>query len=144
QQLYKAIPIFQAAQAVRFAPDDRLTETVGTTITVADEVSVTPRLTVQEAVLKAAQYVAVPQPDEQGRTDPFGQPRQPARVDLSGFTPRVLAAFPDKADRPTVLDAGPMAEPIKASLVWFPLTEQDLRLGWGVTTTLPGPSAQFY
>src|SRR3954447_9439117 len=29
QQQYKGIPIFQAAQTVRFSPDDRLTETVG-------------------------------------------------------------------------------------------------------------------
>jgi extracellular elastinolytic metalloproteinase len=144
QQLYKAIPIFQAAQAVRFAPDDRLTETVGTTITVPEEVPVAPRLSVQEAVRKAAEHVAEPQPDEQGRSDQFGEPIPTPRIDLTGFTPRVQATFPDKADRPTVLDAGPLAEPIKASLVWFPLAEQDLRLGWGVTTTFPGPSAQFY
>lgn len=144
KQLYKAIPIFQAAQAVRFAPDDRLTETVGTTVTVPDEVPVVPRLSVQEAVLKAAQHVAEPRPDEQGRTDQFGEPLVMPRVDLSGFTPRVIATFPDKADQPTVLDAGPFAEPIKASLIWFPLEAHDLRLGWGVITTIPGPSAQYF
>ncbi len=142
QQLYKGIPIFQAAQAVRFGPDDRLDDTTGSTVTVDQEVAIKPTLSVEQAVLAAAKHVAVPGPDELGQKDPFGEPLTPPSVDLSGFEPRVIAAFPEKPEQPTVLDGGPFGDPIKASLVWFPMGE-DLRLSWHIVIGMPAQSGQY-
>ena len=69
QQQYKGIAIFDAAQAVRFAPDGSLTETAGNSITVEGDLDVAPTLSVRQAVLTAAAHVAVPDEDEQGATD---------------------------------------------------------------------------
>jgi extracellular elastinolytic metalloproteinase len=143
QQRYKGVPIFQAAQAVLFDPDGRLAQTVGTTVTVPHELEVAPRLSVEEAVLAAAEQVAEPDQDERGLTDEFGQPMEPAGVRLDGFLIRVTATFPDRPERPTVLAPGPFAEDIRASLTWFPLDPGDLRLGWLVVLTMPGHAAQY-
>ena len=143
QQRYKGIPIFQAAQAVLFDPDGRLTQTVGTTVTVPQELEVAPRLSVEEAVLAAAEQVAEPDQDERGLTDEFGEPLEIPGVRLDGFLIRVTATFPDRPERPTVLAPGPFAEDIRASLTWFPMDTEDLRLGWLVLLTMPGHAAQY-
>ena len=142
QQQYKGIPIFQAAQAVRFAPDDRLTDTTGSTVTVDQEVPVSARLSVQEATLAAAKHVAVPGADEAAHEDQFGQRLQLPTIDVSGYSPRIVATFPEKPEQPTVLEGGPFGAPIKASLTWFPMGD-DLRLAWHVIVTMPENSGQF-
>jgi extracellular elastinolytic metalloproteinase len=143
QQRYKGIPIFQASRAVLFAPDGRLTQTVGTTVTVPAELEVAPRLSVEEAVLAAAEQVAEPDQDERGQTDEFGQPMEIPGVRLDGFMIQVTATFPDRPERPTVLAPGPFAEDIRASLTWFPLDSDDLRLAWLVVLTMPGHAGQY-
>jgi len=142
QQRYKGIPIFQATETVRFEPSGAIQETVGSSITIPDEVPVSSALTVEQAVLKAAQHVAVPDADEAGEKDQFGEPRQWTRVDLAGWEPKVGAAFAEKPERLTVLDAGPFGEQIKARLVWFPLAGA-LRLTWEVTLTMPEFQGQY-
>lgn len=142
QQQYKGIPIFQANETVRFAPDGTLQETTGSSISVSENWPVAPRLTVQQAVLQAAQQVAEPDADETEATDQFGEPLNFTSVDLSGFTPKVIASFSNQVTRDTVLEAGPFAEKIKASLIWFPL-ENSLRLGWEVLLTLPHYEGQY-
>ena len=42
QQCYKGIPIFQAAQAVRFAPDGTIEGTAGSTVSVAGDQAIAP------------------------------------------------------------------------------------------------------
>lgn len=143
QQQYKGVPIFQAAQTVRFAPDDKLSETIGSSVTVPEETALAPRLLVEEAVLAAARYVAEPEPDEREATDQFGEPLNPTSVDVSGFVPNIIAAYPDQAAQPTVLDPGPFADRIKANLTWFYLSEDDLRLAWEVVVTMPNYEGQY-
>jgi hypothetical protein len=143
QQRYKGIPIFQAAVAVRFAPDGSIADTAGSTISVSQEAMVAPRLSVQEAVLKAAQQVAEPTADEQGAVDQFGERFTPPRVDITGFQPRIRAAFPNTPERSTVLEPGPFGADIKASLVWFPLNDR-LVLGWSTVLTLPRYEYQYH
>jgi extracellular elastinolytic metalloproteinase len=143
QQRYQGIPIFQAARAVLFDPDGRLTRTVGTTVTIPHELAVAPRLSVEEAVLAAAEHVAEPDRDERGQTDEFGEPLELAGVRLDGFVIQVTATFPDRPERPTVLAPGPFAENIRASLTWFALDADDVRLGWLVTLTMPGHAALY-
>jgi extracellular elastinolytic metalloproteinase len=142
QQQYKGIPIFQAAQAVRFTPGGALQEMAGSTVTVAQDLPVAPRLSVQEAVLQAARHVALPGADEQETTDQFGQPLKLSSVDLTDFTPRVIATFPNKPELPAVLAAGPFGDEIKASLIWFPIGD-DLRLSWEIILTMPRHEGQF-
>lgn len=110
QQCYKGIPIYQSAEAVRFSPSGVLEETVGSCTTIRDDLDITPKLSVQQAVLLAAKHVAVPAADEHGAKDKFGEPIPLTSVDITGFTPKILATFQDKAEQPTVLDAGPFGD----------------------------------
>ncbi len=143
QQEYKGIPVFQAAQAVRFAPDGSLQETVGTDVPVSGAaLDPVPRLPATEAVRRAAEYVTAPDPDAEQATSPFGLPVDPPHMDLTGFVPQAIAAFPEKADRPTVLAAGPFGDQIKAGLLWFPL-DDGLHLAWEVLLTLPDYAGQY-
>lgn len=142
QQLYKGIPIFQANQAVRFTPDGALQGTVGQPTAITGERSATPRIGVREAVRRAAAHVAVPDPDEYGEIDQFGQPLPVEPVDLSGFEAQVTASFADKPERLTTLAPGPFAEPIRAQLIWFDL-DGDLRLCWETIITMPRRHGQF-
>ncbi|HEY7560220.1 MAG TPA: M36 family metallopeptidase [Candidatus Binatia bacterium] len=142
QQHYKSIPVFQAAETVRFAPNGTIKETAGSSISIAREIAISPRLTVQQAVMKAAEYVAVPHADEHAAKDEFGQPLKLTQVDLSGFEPKIIATFADKADRPTMLEAGPFGDKIRANLLWF-LLNGDLRLTWEVIITMPNYEEQY-
>ncbi len=142
QQLYKGIPIFQASETVHFAPDGSLLEAVGSSVTVDRELDVRPLLSVQEAVMSAARYVAAPHPDEQHETDQFGEPLVSPAIDLDTFTPTVLAAFHDRADHPSVIEAGPFEENIATSLIWFPL-DGELRLAWEVILTMPNHHGKY-
>ncbi|QQS46363.1 MAG: M36 family metallopeptidase [Acidobacteriota bacterium] len=142
QQLYKGIPIFQAAETVRFDPNGAIHETAGSSVSVPEEVVVSSGLTVEQAVLIAARHVAAPEPDELGAKDQFGEPLQLASVDLAGWQPKVSAAFAEKPERLTVLEAGPFGDQIKARLVWFPL-DGGLRLTWEVILTMPAFQGQY-
>jgi len=142
QQRHQGIPIFQAAETVHFSPDGALTQAVGSTISV-EEMTVAPRLSVQQAALRAAQHVAEPRDDELDATDAFGEPLTPSSVDVSGFEPRIRATFPDVPEHPTVLEAGPFGADIKASLVWFPLQDR-LALGWAFVLTMPDDQDQYF
>jgi len=142
QQRHKGIPIYQAAETVRFSPSGALEETVGSTVSAPGDLDITPKLSVQEAVMKAAQHVSVPQDDERGTKDQFGEPIPFNTVDIKDFTPKVIATFPDKVDRPTVLEAGPFGDEIRASLMWFALGGE-LRLAWETTITMPRSEGQY-
>jgi extracellular elastinolytic metalloproteinase len=142
QQQYKGIPIFQAAEAVRFNPEGAIQETVGSSVTVAGDLPVAPRLSVLDAVLRAAQHVATPDEDEQGETDQFGEPIQVVGVDLTGFSPQIITTIANQPNRVTILEAGPFGDKTKANLVWFPLQET-LHLSWEVILTMPGMTGQF-
>lgn len=142
QQQYKGIGIFQAAEVVHFTPDGAISETAGSSVSVAQDVDAAPRLPVTEAVHRAAEHVATPDPDEYGAKDQFGEPQEPVSVDLSGFTPRVVANLTQHADQTTLLERGPFGDQIKARLIWFALGEQ-LRLAWEVILMLPQFAGQY-
>jgi hypothetical protein len=143
QQRYRGIPIFEAASMVRFAPDGTIVDTVGHTISVVDaNVQMAPNISVKSAVLKAAQYVAAPDPDADKHLDQFGQPMTAPKVDVSHFEPKVRAAFTNTPEQSAVLEAGPFGADIKASLIWFPVAEK-LKLGWLTLITMPGYAGQY-
>lgn len=136
QQHYKGIHVFQAAEAVRFSPDGKLKDTIGSSISVANELSVLPKLSAGEAVLKAAEHIAVPRPDEQGARDEFGESFKLTSVDLTDFEPNLITAYPEKPDQPAVFEGGPFGDKIKASLLWFEL-DGTLLLTWEVLIAMP-------
>lgn len=143
QQQYKGIPVFQAAQTVRFDPEGTLRETAGTSITISQDIDVSPKISVEDAVLKAAEFVASPQPDEEERRDQFGEPLRFTHVDISNFVPKTTAVFLEKPERPTVLEAGPFGDEFKARLIWFQLDNDNTRLAWEVIVTLPNYEGQY-
>jgi len=136
QQRYKAVPVFQATLTVRFASDGRLQDTSGQAISIARDASAVPRRSVEDAVRAAARHAAGPDDDAPGID-------ATAAADLTGFEPRVRTAFANVPDRACVLDPGPFATEIKASLVWFAQSDA-LVLGWHVVLALAsgGPSYQ--
>ncbi len=145
RQQYKGIDIFQAATTVRFAIDDRLEEMAGNTITISKDIAVSPKLSVQEAVLKAVQYLTTvdDETEQQPETDQFGEPLKVITLDLSTFEPKVIATFVNQPAIPTVLEAGPFGDEIIANLIWFPLTDDKMRLTWETIITMPGYLDQY-
>lgn len=143
RQLYKGVPIFQAAQTVRFEPEGSLTEAVGSSVTVFDDEPVEPTLTSEEAVLVAAKHIAVPEPDEMEKVDEYGQPLGSDPVDVSDFVPKQIVKLAQQADQTTYFQSGPFGDKIRARLLWFPLSEQKLILTWEVIISLAGPAEQF-
>lgn len=142
QQQHKGIPIFQATQVVRFAPDGSLSETAGSSVPVTGDIDALPTLPVREAVLRAAQHVALPDADEEGAVDEFGEPLDLPRLDLTGFEPKAIASFSNRPDLPAVFERGPFGGSITASLVWFPLGDA-LRLGWEINLVMPGYAGEY-
>ncbi len=118
-QQYKGIPIFEVAQMVRFTPEGRLNDVSGSSITISKDIPILPQIHIQDAVIKAAQHISEPDPDEQGKTDQFGEPQNFKRVDLTNFIPVIITTFHNKPDLPTVLEPGPFADKIRASLIYF-------------------------
>jgi extracellular elastinolytic metalloproteinase len=143
QQTYKGIPIFQSAQTVRFEPDGRIGDIVGSTIDVSDAEQVTTRLSVQDAVLRAAAHVAEPDDDEYDATDQFGQPLTPVTVTLGDWRPTVRAAFGDSPRQPTVLDPGPFGSEIRSSLTWFPRTPDTVTLAYEIHLSMPDGGGRY-
>ena len=137
QQTYKGIPIFQSAQTVRFEPDGRIGDIVGSAIDISSAKQVTTPLPVQDAVLRAAAHLAEPDDEERNAIDQFGQPLTPATVTLGDWQPTVRAAFGDSPRRPTVLDPGPFESEIRSSLTWFPRTPDTVTLAYEIYLSMP-------
>ena len=143
QQTYQGIPIFQSAQTVRFEPDGRIGDIVGSTIEISNAAQVTTRLSVHDAVLRAATHVAEPDDDERGATDQFGQPLTPATVSLGDWRPTVRTAFGDSPRLPTVLDPGPFGSEIRSSLIWFPKTSDTVTLAYEIYLSMPDGAGRY-
>lgn len=141
QQAYKGLKIFEATQVVRFKPDGALADTLGETANVDQELDLSPRVSINEAVLKAAAHVAAPGGDEQ-QVDPFGEPMRYSRIDMTGIGLKVLKTISDGPDQATYFEPGPFEDKIKASLILFPLNG-DLRLAWEVMLSLPDAEGQY-
>jgi extracellular elastinolytic metalloproteinase len=134
QQSYRGIPIFQMVRTVRFSPDNAISDVVGNNVNLPPGINTAPQISVSQAVLAAAQYVANPDGTET-TIDGWGQPMTPVRIDLADYVPQVLVTSP-LPSQPTVLAQGLFADPISAHLVLF-YQNPETRLGWYVRITLP-------
>lgn len=143
-QAHDGVPVFQAEQTVRFAPDGALENVLNHATTIPEPGSIDDdlRVSAEEAVRRVAEYLADESNRDEETVDQFGQPLSAIDLDISDFEPDVIAAFLSMPQQPTVIDQGPFGEPFKASLVWFPL-EDELHLGWRVTATLPEYAGQY-
>lgn len=135
QQHYKGIPVFDATLTVRFAATGQLVETLGRSVSVEQDMLAVPRLRPEQSVVIAANHVAGVRERTGETVDPFGQGSASPSIDVSGFTPRVITAFADRPEHPTLFEAGPFGAPVEASLVWFPLGAE-LVLAWEVLLTV--------
>lgn len=142
QQQHRGIPIFQATETVRFNPDGSLRDTAGSSVPVEGAFDAEPKLPVEEAVRRAAEYVARPDEDERDQVDQFGVPLKPHEIDLSGFEPRVVGEDEKSPQRAATLTGKPFDGEIDARLLWFPMPD-GLRLAWETLLTFPGYAARY-
>lgn len=133
RQLYKAIPVYDATETVRFHPDGSLQETAGRSVTVTGDVQVNPTLGAVDALREAVAHLAA----TEGEPSPFGEEYGEPPLDLSGFDPVVTGVVGDRPDRATVVQTAPFTHPVTLALVWFPL-DGALRLAWHTTLEVPG------
>lgn len=84
----------------------------------------------------------MPDEDERGATDQFGEPSQVIEANLTSFSPQVITTLSNQPDRVTILETSPFGDQIKANLVWFPIYES-LRLCWEMLLTLPDLTGQY-
>jgi extracellular elastinolytic metalloproteinase len=140
-QYYRGIPVFEMARTVRFSSNREITDAVGANVTLPPGLDIMAKLDPGSAVLAAAQFIATPHEDEKGVKGGWGRPVTPPSVDLSGFAPSVISAFP-LPSRPTVLAKGPFEKEIPAYLIWF-YQGPRVRLGWHVMLTMPRFADQF-
>lgn len=142
-QALHGIRLFQAGVTVRFDPKGSLVEAQGSIISTPADIEVSPKLTVQQAVQKAAEYLAQPRSEDQHRTDQFGESQQVEKIDLSNFKPQIISTLSNDPSLTTLLEGPPFPDRIKANLLWFPLKEDTLRLGYEVVTYMPAYSGQY-
>ncbi len=140
-QYYRGIPVFEMTRTVRFSANQELTDAVGSNVTLPAGLEIMARLDVAAAVQAAAAHIATPHADEKGVKDGWGAALTPVAVNVEGFAPRTVAAFPLPC-KPTVLEKGPFETEIPAYLVWF-YQGPRARLGWHVMLTLPRYADQF-
>jgi extracellular elastinolytic metalloproteinase len=142
-QRYHGIQIFQSQTTVKFGPDDKLQKVGGNTITIPVNLSVAPKLSVQEAVLKAAQYLVEPDTNSEVTMDQYGQPMSSLSMDLNGFIPTVIASIKSEPKMDTILESGPFGDKSKANLTWFDMGNDGIRLGWEVIITMPHHNGKY-
>ena len=143
QQLYKGIPIFEAAQTVTFKPDGSIDEAVGNTITIFKDLDTSPKISTEEAVIKAAEYISEPELDTVDTEDKFSHPSSNEKLNLSNFEPKVITTMMENGSMTTILKGPPFIDTIKASIIWFPLTENNIRLSYEIIFTLPRYIGQY-
>jgi extracellular elastinolytic metalloproteinase len=140
KQDYHGIPVFQMTRAVRFDPEGKITDAAGDSAPIPPGLKTAPQMAVQPAVLKAAEHLATTGVGVMVK-DMFGETNPLPTVDVKGYTPTILAAFP-LASRPTVLDKGPFENVIPAHLVIFNQRSVP-RLAWYTVFTFPGYTDQY-
>jgi extracellular elastinolytic metalloproteinase len=131
RQHLKGVPVYDAAETVRFDADGSLVEVAGRTYPVAEDLAVSPRLTASDALYAAARHLATAEETPGGETpvDAFGEPATEPLLDLAAFESRLVTAPPGSPDLAAVFEATGLDGPVTVSLIWFPL-EDSLRLGW--------------
>ncbi len=142
QQRHKGIPIFQATQTVSFAPNGAILDTEGAAAPTGAGATVDPKITSEQAVQAAVKHCTTPDPEEDGKRDPYGVAHKSSYPDMSGYEPKMTTRFAASPQQHTVFEAGPFADAVKASLVWFDMGE-DLRLTWEVLLSMPDYAAQY-
>lgn len=139
-QRYRGLPVFQMTRTVRFNPQSQPVDAAGDSAPLPPGLDIVPKLDAGSAVLKAAQHLAATSDDE--GPDQYGQSAMVATIDAASFEPKVAAAFPGLAARPTVFEKGPFENPIPAYLLIFNQVDT-ARLAWHIVLTLPDYNDQY-
>jgi extracellular elastinolytic metalloproteinase len=138
-QHHDGIRVFGGEQTVGFAPGGTPDHTQARLVAAASPPEFRLEVTSDRAVVVAARHVSAPADSEEA-ADPDEPIPEP--LDLTGFEPKVISLFESLPGLPTVFEPGPFAEPVNASLVWFPLKKR-LRLAWDVTLTFPSGGSAY-
>lgn len=136
RQQVKGIPVYDAAETVRFDGQGRVVEVAGRTYPAADEPRIAPKIRAEDALQAAARYLAMPDPDA-ARKDPFGEPAGEPLLDLAHFAPTLVTAPTGRPDLTQVFQAAGLEGPVTVSLTWFPLSD-GMRLAWHLTAQVLG------
>jgi extracellular elastinolytic metalloproteinase len=142
QQQNQGIPIFQATETVRFNPDGSVRDAEGSSVPIEVSPDAEPKIDAEDAVRRAAEYVAEPEADESAGVDEFGTVAEPPSVDLKGFAPKLKEADADSPRRDATFVGEPFEGDIRAGLMWFPLGDS-LRLTWETVLAFPGYAAAY-
>ena len=140
RQLYKGIPIYDAAQTVRFGADGSLTEVAGRAVTTGEDLPVLPSVSAEQALRTAAAHVAEGGDPADAPTDQFGEPMIDPPLDLTGFDPVARTSGADRPDRPATFVAPPFPHAVTVALMWLPVNAS-LRLCWHTKLNVPGGAA---
>jgi len=130
QQQLRGIPVAFGSQIVRFRKDGEVQRTQGRLVVSAQSranLTITP----EAAALTALRHLASTANDDANNLRPSG-PYDPQNQALIDFAPRTLMRFVNLPSQPTVLEQGPLAEPIAANLTWVAIAKL-MKLCWDLT-----------
>lgn len=133
QQYYRGIPIFQMTRVVVLDKTGAIKYVDGSSISIPYDLDIQPKITLEDAMLAAAKYVASSEEEadseareETDRTEPEEPAKQ--KINLNTYRPKVLCRFSSTSQR-AVLDKESFGEVIPIHLVFF-YTGTEVRLGW--------------
>lgn len=136
QQQLRGIPVFLGNQIVRFGRSQDLQRTQArVAISAVAEPSIT--VTAEMAAETAVRHIATADTETPEMTYSTSEGTL-----LNLFSGMTLAQFPEHPSRPTVLDKGPLDEPVTASLTWLPVAKQ-LRLCWDLHIAVSASEGAF-
>lgn len=143
QQLYKGVPVFLVSQAIIFNQDEGIEATVGDSVSITEEISIEPAVTVMQAVEVAVKAILLNEEEEDIDDSDGWAEFEISLPRITGqFVAKKLIEFTELAPRPTMLDASIFAEDIKANLVIFYLGPGAI-LGWHFTITVSETGPQY-
>jgi extracellular elastinolytic metalloproteinase len=137
-QHHHGIPVFQMERSVEIDKTGAVRSVDGMSTSLPLDLEIMPRVSLENAVLAAADYIALPT----GKVDHFTQEPIPDTViDLGDYEPKVLARIPFTS-QPSVLDKGPFGDVIPAHLVFF-YQGPETRLAWHMIISTKGIRDQY-
>ena len=137
QQQLRGVPVFLGNQIVKFGRSQDLQRTQArVAVSAVAERSLT--VTAEMAAEAAVRHLVSEDSSSPSSTNSGAA----AGDELSSFSGMMVAEFPELPMRPTVLDKGPLEEPVTASLTWSPVAKE-LRLCWDLNVAISASEGAF-
>jgi extracellular elastinolytic metalloproteinase len=136
QQQLRGIPVFFGNQIVKFGRSQDLQRTqahVAVSVVADRPTTVTPETAAEAAVRRLV---------AERSNDSHSADSGAVGDELSSFSGLMVAEFSELPTRPTVLDKGPLDQPVTASLTWAPVAKE-LRLCWDLNVAISASEGAF-